>query len=464
MSFRYHGNYCGPGWSDGKWQQSVCSTMPGIDEFDEECRMHDCEHYRAAGRNRADRRFSDQQIGKGLKRVVAGHLVSLNRFFQGPDDNSLYYNMTNTTKTKQSKSATANKPIVRVPAPRPPGQTRNGNNSNAMQQVSVPAAIGARQLARRASKTVSTRDGVHVTTRVCIGKGATIQNNSLPSINGVQFLHPVAFGSDEIQNLARIYQRFRLLRAELEYTPAVPTSNNGEVVIISDDDPNFKLTDTESSSSFYSRSLSSYHATLTPVWCPTALDCKIDSAWKLCDNQNSTTIEEFSAGVIFFLQDGSTTAAGGFFFVNMVIEFEGMRFNPRAVISGSYQGLAQKVSSSIVNPTTGADAVLQWAGMTPGDIYCVVLSTSGATYGVGITAATLLDLATGSATINYTIIGSSIVYARSLTTTTANIFSTFDSACGSNVSDKFIYGVTTLTTSTFPQTMVTQLRNSAQPA
>lgn len=45
MSIAAHGNYCGPGWSAGKKQLSVCGP-PGsaIDALDESCRIHDCAY------------------------------------------------------------------------------------------------------------------------------------------------------------------------------------------------------------------------------------------------------------------------------------------------------------------------------------------------------------------------------------------------------------------------------------
>ena len=45
MSFKLHGNYCGPGWSDGKYQPSVRdgSSKP-IDELDDACREHDSSY------------------------------------------------------------------------------------------------------------------------------------------------------------------------------------------------------------------------------------------------------------------------------------------------------------------------------------------------------------------------------------------------------------------------------------
>ncbi len=62
MSFALHGRYCGPGWSENKWQESVVGILPGIDEFDETCRCHDAAYARGHNRSDADYKFAYQNI------------------------------------------------------------------------------------------------------------------------------------------------------------------------------------------------------------------------------------------------------------------------------------------------------------------------------------------------------------------------------------------------------------------
>jgi hypothetical protein len=457
MSFRYHGNYCGPGWSDAQWQDSVAGTTPPLDEFDVTCQDHDRALYYGGDTRAINKEFVERNRGKGLFRRVAGELVS----FLGPKDSPVDFNRTmpNSTKTNLRSQKSKTTPVLSIPKTRPPPKASAGTH---LVPVSAPAVIGAKITSGRNSIIKQLKDGVHVSTRVCLGKLTSTVSSSLPIVSGMVTISPVSFGSDEVQNLARMYQHFRILRAQLHYSPQMSTATSGEVMFISDDDPNFKLSDTESASSFYQRSLSSYHATSTPIWCPTELNLCVDSGWKLCDNQNSTTLEEFTAGVLYCITD-NISSAGGYVFINMEIEFEGLRFNPRAIISGSYQGLSQRQTGSFVNPVTGADALISYSGMTVGDIYYIMLSTTAATYGVGQSATTLLVITSGGATIAFTIRGSTLLYARAVSTSTANLFITYDAAVGSTVSDKLIYGVTAATTSTFPVVQITQLRNSAQP-
>lgn len=77
--FRYHGNYCGPGWSGGKYQNSIKGKKgSAVDEFDETCRKHDA--YYADSENperltKADFKFFRQNYGKSLKRSAAAIAV-----------------------------------------------------------------------------------------------------------------------------------------------------------------------------------------------------------------------------------------------------------------------------------------------------------------------------------------------------------------------------------------------------
>jgi hypothetical protein len=73
--FRFHGNYVGPGWSAGRYQNSVVSDVPAVDEFDATGKKHDAAY--AMGKNLAvaDFEFASENFGKGVKRTVAAVAV-----------------------------------------------------------------------------------------------------------------------------------------------------------------------------------------------------------------------------------------------------------------------------------------------------------------------------------------------------------------------------------------------------
>lgn len=77
MSFKFHGNWCGPGWSDGKWQLSVKDgKLPAIDELDRVCKIHDQAYAKANGNGalqaQADKKFYETvNWNDGVKAVAA---------------------------------------------------------------------------------------------------------------------------------------------------------------------------------------------------------------------------------------------------------------------------------------------------------------------------------------------------------------------------------------------------------
>jgi len=71
-SFRVHGNYCGPGWSDGKWQISVPNPKKApMDEIDAICREHDMNYARGMSKKKADQIFVNKmRLQPGVKAAL----------------------------------------------------------------------------------------------------------------------------------------------------------------------------------------------------------------------------------------------------------------------------------------------------------------------------------------------------------------------------------------------------------
>lgn len=68
---RYHGQYCGPGWSAGQYRTSVCGGPDPIDDFDASCREHDCSYARGDDLSLADRKFFETNLSGGFKPGLA---------------------------------------------------------------------------------------------------------------------------------------------------------------------------------------------------------------------------------------------------------------------------------------------------------------------------------------------------------------------------------------------------------
>lgn len=455
---RYHGNYCGPNWSAGRHQASVVSDVSPIDEFDRTCQVHDAAYATGSDLDAADRTFvADNLANYDITRWLAAAAVGGQVLLRSLDRS--------TTLHPKSLLPMVNHNLRGARAPQAVATQFASQQTSTAQvgTVSAPATIGSVIRGTSVRNQKKHANGVSLGVSVCVGRPSGAVQTTVPEMVAVQYLMPVCLGNDEVQNMTRVYQHYRITKATVHFRSFQGTAAGGEVIMISNDDPNFRPVNTAGNSSFYQRALTSEHALLTPLWCPASMELAVDKRWKVCDNSNSTTLEEFCSGVLYLYEDGAT-AIPGYFLVDMQIEFEGLRFNSRNLISGSFQGLGVRQSTSIVNTTANGDSVLVGAGFTTGDVYAVVLSTTNATFGIGHSASTIFVISSGSGTIAFTITGSTLVYGRASSSTTVTLYTTYDSAVGGDTSDKLIYGVTAAVTSTFPSTLVAQLRNSTQPS
>jgi len=444
---KFHGNYCGPNWSAGEHQPSVISSVPAVDEFDETCRQHDAVYALGGDTKSADYDFFHQNFGKGVSRTIAATVVGAQGLLKPGIKFETNFNMSKTSNLRGSKATK---------------QPKQEATDSGMHLVGIPAAMGTTIKGRRSLTKRKTGDTLLMEARVCVGRPAAATQVSVPEMNGVIILNPVNLGNDEIQNMTRVYQRYRFLHAQLHYRPVVATSSSGEVFVVSNQDPNYKPVDNSINASFYQRALSTEHAMITPIWNATTIDLDLDQGWKVCDNLNSTSLEEFCSGVVYTYTDGSI-AVPGYYVIDVEVEFSGLRFNPRNLLSGSRQGYGTRASLSFTNPTLNADAIAVGSLYTPGDIYLCILSTLSSTFGAG-TASTLLAISSGaSGTQPFTVDGATAVYARAISTSQLALFTTYDAAVGYDIADKLLYGVTATGTTTLPASIQVQLRNSTQP-
>lgn len=143
VPIRYHGNYVGPGWSGGKYQDSVAwSNIPPIDKFDETAKRHDKVYRLQRGNpkylNLADDKFYSENIYKGTKRTAAALAVKVQRLARGNPPSNNQLSVVKRGKTSQF----------------PPTPTKqNPNSSSIPQNNSMPILdYGKRRTAIRVSR------------------------------------------------------------------------------------------------------------------------------------------------------------------------------------------------------------------------------------------------------------------------------------------------------------------------
>lgn len=155
MSFRYHGNYVGPGWSAGKYRASVRhSNVPPVDEFDRTAKEHDMRYAIGKRLKAADYKFYRQNIGRGIKRSVAALAVGFQGYLRRPDE-VFHSSSSNVMQTppksgrrgrSMTRRSSSSRSYVRVPT-----MSSSGSRRSAM-SISGRSLASAKSLTRQRSK------------------------------------------------------------------------------------------------------------------------------------------------------------------------------------------------------------------------------------------------------------------------------------------------------------------------
>jgi len=139
MRFRYDGNYCGPGWSGGRWQNSIKGRKgTAVGALDETCRQHDWAYSDGKDLNKADYKFFNQNSGKGIKRSLAawGVLSNVPRRFLFPEKKSEMVPTRNRSRGRPLKRSRPVTPSRSRSAPR----ARSLPNRNAFKVMAAKMA------------------------------------------------------------------------------------------------------------------------------------------------------------------------------------------------------------------------------------------------------------------------------------------------------------------------------------
>jgi len=114
-------NYCGEGWSEGKYQESVDGILPATGPFDETCKQHDAAYFHAKDaydRGEADIQFLLGNLSLNPIRLTAGLGVYVVNRVRG----SSKYNRPTDPKTMSLRGSLKDLPIYNTPDGQPPGK------------------------------------------------------------------------------------------------------------------------------------------------------------------------------------------------------------------------------------------------------------------------------------------------------------------------------------------------------
>lgn len=357
---RYHGNYCGPNWSDGKVQESVAGLTEPIDALDKTCRLHDLHYALGDDKTTADVDFVRSNFGAGLKETAAALVVGTQSILRTIDNSLLITNIHElSTSIKQKLSTITNMPqktksIRGQKQPTKPSMksANLSKNGGVSQVTTVPAAYG---FSLRLGAPSVTRNGSTATIRGADYAGTVFASNtSLYTPAASVLLNPIYFQNGMLGSLSRTYEKFRFTKAVIEYVPSVPTSTQGQVIMTSTRTVKEPFINA-SSTTFLSRALSQGNAVATPIWKQDTITVSCSNEWSIVDALLDADLDDCIQEEIQVYTTCEATLNAGILILHYEIQFKDPLFTyhptviPCPVGNGSIVSFNDDTAANIVN-------------------------------------------------------------------------------------------------------------------
>jgi hypothetical protein len=440
MSVKYHGKYCGPGWSAGKYQQSVNSNVPPTDEFDATCKIHDgayAQPTNSKARSKADSVFFHQNFGKGPKRTIAALAVkAASKIMRAQEANPTGQRLrgSNVTPTRGPKP----NPKPRIPAVSRAAARLNQRRGNT-QQGHLINSITNKQLITTPSHTMSRKYKANNTRSkapVAISKTIRTSKPKLQTRNGQTVItHREYVGAVSasitgnyatkncnpgisssfpwLSSIAGGYERYKFNRLEYTFVSAAATSERGRVGLAFQYDPSGE--DPSSRSEFFSIVPNVEEA----PWEDMVLRVSPIKELRYIRSSPITTgtTNTYDCGklqVLTAMNADSTTQLGELF-VDYSVTLENPQFN-QSVVAGSISVVAESAAAPFGTSFT-----------YNGDGKCPLQWITGLTAKVGTTQPLLVSfiylgtgLAESSPTLTRTSGSAGVLYVKANTVNTAS--------------------------------------------
>lgn len=378
---RYHGNYCGPNWSDGRHQLSVAvGTQPAIDDFDKTCEIHDKNYAINNNLYEADDAFYMSNYGLGFKRSTAALAVKANSILRdvwNRDDRLLMtgprsFNMAK--NPKQPSKLRGQKPAQRT-------------TTNPSQLSTVPASYG---FSLRMQQPRVQRSGKNTT---IVGSDfatsvATSISTGTYAPSGSILLNPSFFTSAMLGNVSRTYEKFRFTKAVVQYIPQVPTTTTGQLVMCSTRTVKEPFIN-GNSSTFLSRALSQGNAVASPLWKETTLTVNCSSEWSIVDGYIDTDLDDSIQEEVQIYTTCDSVLTTGIIVLHYTIEFKDPLYTyhsnniPNPIGNGVFDSFSDNTPVNAIGDAIIFSNSSTTTGNTSGTIYRMVFRQQRSTLPTG---------------------------------------------------------------------------------
>lgn len=480
MALAYHGKYCGPGWSAGRYQGSVVSNVLPVDEFDASCRAHDAD-YATPGTDlaTADLRFAAENIQSlNPKRLAAGVAVgaqgALRLMGVLGRDNVTNPGTLSTTRKIRSGGSTSLLPWQAYQAS-PQGKqseamgrknrvnaaiARNGALGAAIlskiQPLSKKTASAQRGMLRKAGNRIAASNGTVTSAPVAIGTSLRSQVGQVTALaNGVVVrgrdivstvkqtssvewqlaalcpIHPAYYIGTALSNFVRTYAKFKFRRLAVHFITKMPTSVTGEV-LVSHRRNAVEPSEDGNSAQFVSRAMSRPDSTIGPIWTNHSVEINVDDQYRLVDCFVTDWADNVLGDVEVYVNSNSASDAGYLMF-EYECEFREAMYSPHQTTIPLGLGASQNLTIAIQGYTPGTTITSYDARMIinggdqPDDryrmsVWKVTLDLDLSTIGAWKPAFTMPVMTPGSTTISYSATTSTLSFRDG---------TTFWAVCGS---------------------------------
>jgi hypothetical protein len=394
MSIRYHGNWCGPGWSNGQYRPSERGNAPAIDEFDETCRQHDYAYSDGIGVNDADALFYEQNIGRGLKRSVAALAVRANAFIR-PSPNKT------PTQEREIMPHVRGVPVRPMPTvvPKPPSKPKPASSrpARAQQFPGVPGTTVTRAPVSIGTTITATAPRRTTTLRGCRLQGREFMASVYESSNAnwqltaLCPLHPAYFTSSTIGNICRGFSRYKWNRLTVHFVTRQPTSVTGEIALCYSSNCLLPA-ENGASGAFLPRVMSRGNAILGPLWTSHSINIPCDNKLRYIDAFSSIDFNLNVMGEVQAYTLAGVTDTAGYLLMDYDIEFADVMYQPHGTLIPLATGTGTQiiVNDSSTTPTASNAVKVTGALLTTasdGTVYRCILDLDQSTLSTGTTAA-----------------------------------------------------------------------------
>lgn len=308
---RFHGNYCGPNWSAGKHQASVVDdTVEAIDMFDEACLRHDAAYANDGDLDAADAEFIKTVSAMSLDGAIAATAVSAQRLSR------LMFNMTKPNNNKQN---------LRGSKPNTKPMKANTKSKNVMAMTSAPAASGV--LLSNFAPVVTRSNGVVKLAGREYGATVSVVNTTTFIAAAAIPLSPAYFQSALLGTHAKCHELYRFRKVTVHYVPAVPTSSQGQILILSNTSI-FEPFLNGASSSFLARGMTQSNAALGPIWQKFTTPITVDNEWRKVDLFSDADADDNILAEVQVYGWSDATLTAGSIIIDYEIEFKEPVYQP----------------------------------------------------------------------------------------------------------------------------------------